>query len=316
MQVTQRDIVILSLFALLLTAGGVVVVRKAQGPGRDAAEANRPAAPRTAEAEPPAGVVDAPDSAAVRSASRGDDPFASNLPAGAVLAGYEQIAERRLFTPLVNVQSRGGADTGVPEVPAVDSSLQVQAPAQSGGVFDTVGQPSSAGDEAPGPTVEASGVAAKPPVAVTGFVRTDDGYRVVVEETNTRRVRIVSVGEEAFGYRVRQVAEDDRRVTLENSAGFATAPVTVALGENKPVASAQPGQPQQPQPGEQGGEQSGGRSSGGGAGGMQYGGMGGGMPGGFDPSRLSPEQRQRYEEYMRRRGGGRDNFGRGRGGRD
>lgn len=305
MQVTARDIAILGVFCVILAAGAGVVIQRSRAAatgegGIEAAGAARPRQDTPAEA-PAAGPVDAPNAAAVRQASARIDPLSSPLAPGQVLPGFESIAQRKLFDPLIRASSSGAADVEVPQVPDADSPTQAQGPPR----VTSTSNPFDSGERIDLPDGGGSSTPAKPTVAITGFLRTSDGVRVIMEDLATRRIRVLNVGAEAFGYRLREVSEDERQVVLESTAGMGGAPISLKLGEGKQAEAPRTAQSQPPSEGH-------GQPGGGGSGGQppQTGQPGGGMggwsgqfPAGFDPSTLTPEQRARYEEYMRRRRG-------------
>ncbi|MCC7491958.1 MAG: hypothetical protein IT204_06405 [Fimbriimonadaceae bacterium] len=302
MEITKRDLAILGGFSALLTLGVYTVFVKANAPAAGSGESTRPrAVVRSREAERTA------------SATAGAEPERaqrSNLsPAvsgATVPTEYRVISQRRLFEPLIRVQSKAPAQQvgQLPPVPRVTAPAQTPAKPASSKPPATARPPeSNRGGSSTPATLPA------PPLAVTGLMAWGDGYRVVVENTELKYTRVAKVGDEVWGYRITEVSEDTREVKVDRPSLPGGQTATLKLGEGKkvetpqaggdqsgqkpPEASATPSAPQ-PQPG-----------SGGYSGGMS-------RFGGFDPRRLTPEQRARWDDWQRRRGEGGGGFGRGR----
>ena len=299
MEVTRRDLGILGAFCVLLLIGGGLFVKSQSGPRPDPAEL--PTTRSGADSgQPELRITESPTPEAEPAT------MSSSLAPGEVPANYQEIVERKLFTPLVAVQSKPqpGA-TKMEPLPVPAPAVDKQTPVKS---TETASKAEVKPTEKPeAPSTPAT--PPRPPLAVTGLVRAGDGYRVVVENTALNRSKVVRVGEDAFGYRITEVSAASGEVRIGKTDSPGGDEVTLKLGENKKVETeeAKPddqGQTSKP-------SDSGQSSSSGSSGSTR---PSGGF-GGFDPSQLTPEQRARFEEYRRRRGSGGGGFS-GRGGGD
>ncbi len=290
MVITRRDIAILGTFAALLIVGVVLFVRQQstlpepsdtrrtttdtrRGRSRSTARSAATTSPDASDQVPYDG-----DSALLSPAAAG----------GTVPPAYQVILTRALFTPLFTVAKPTQVATKgqLPPVPAASKSGKQQKTTQTKG--RNTPRPSTAGGT---PGTGAPTAPPAPPVAVTGLLRWGNGYRVVLEHTEYKLTRILRVGDEAWGYRVAEVSEDARQVTLEVPGGSGRQAIMLKLGEGKKVETTQstPAATEAPKPAEPSRQPS-----------MEQPGMGF-RRFGFDPSQLTPEQRQRMEEWRARR---------------
>ncbi len=284
MQVTRRDAWILTVFTVALVAGLTLYVRSVTRP---------PGAPdRTAEkspAEPPP--AEAPRPRADQPPQPPGEFMTAAVAAGEIPGQYRVITDRQLFKPLVKPPVKQKAPSPpMPSVPRVD----VPRPAPVKAPAPPAGPPAAA---PPAQQTPAPAAPPKPPLAVTGLLRAGDGYRVLVENTELKQSRMVRVGEEAFGFRVAAVTDDGGSVTLASVATQGGSEVTLKLGENKKETA--PAKDEKAGAGSSANQtgESGARTS------SSAPPVTTSFRGGFDPSQLTPEQRQRYEEYRSRRRG-------------
>lgn len=282
MQVTRRDAWILTVFTVALVAGLTLYVRSVTRP---------PGAPdRTAEkspSEPPP--AEAPRALADQPPQPPGEFMTAAVATGEIPGEYRVITDRQLFKPLVKPPVKQKAPSpSLPTVPRVD----VPRPAPVKAPAPPAGPPAGA---SPAQQTPAPAAPPKPPLAVTGLLRAGDGYRVLVENTELKQSRMVRVGEEAFGFRVAAVTDDGGSVTLASVAAQGGSEVTLKLGENKKETAPAKDEKATAGSGANQTGESGARTS------SSSPTMTTSFRGGFDPSQLTPEQRQRYEEFRSRR---------------
>lgn len=293
MVITRRDIAILVTFCGLLVVAVVLFVRHQGGPPPSASDRPTATARKTGNGgsrsrTTPATSVE-PEPA---DTGEGDVLTPAAVP-GTIPAPYQVILARALFNPLFKraKANQAVAKGNLPPVPNPSKSGKQQ---KAG---DAKGKNTSAPNTAGGTPGSVPTKPPAPPVSVTGLLRYGNGYRVVLEHNEFKLTRILRVGDEAWGYRVAEVDGDAQTVTLEVPGGSGQQPLMLKLGEGKKVETNQPATPQPaataPQPAAQ--PETPTRS-------------------GFDPSRLSPEQRARFEEWRQRRGMRRRDGGGGDGG--
>lgn len=291
MEFTRRDIGILAGFSLLLTVGVVLFINSQRGPTVE--EVERPTERRSAGEPRPA-------EAPTEREMPGETPdFLRSAQAPATVpVGYQAIVERKLFEPLVEPAKPAARGGGVSprDIPPPALNLPPLPPPalQERAVTPPAEKPA----EKPAERPSAPPAPPKPTIVVTGLMRFGDGYRVLVENPERKQSRTVKVGEEAFGYRITEVDEEAGAVTVAAAEGPSN-DVQLKLGDKPKVEEKQEAKPE---------ATSGGNSS---ESNQRASGSGGEAPTassgrrGFDPNNLTPEQRQRYEEWQRRRGGGR-----------
>lgn len=294
LQVTRRDMLILGVFTALLVIGTwrviarITAVPEETGPdlSRAAQVASAPAraTPGTGRSRP------------------GGAYLQTALKVGQVPERYRVIVERNLFEPLVKARSKPSPAGEVPEVPAVTVPQPTQRQAENvnseptENVMPPMGN-SGRSEPAPPP---------KPPLVVTGLIDWGDGYRVVLEHTEKNQTRVVRLGDDAFGYRVVEVDTTGRKVVVERtepsaSGSAAASRSDLKLGDKVVIQPEKKADAPSTGAGDSGGganQPSGTPPPMGPSGGWR-----------FDPGQLTPEQRQRWEEFRRRRRGSSNGFG-------
>jgi len=227
--VTKRDAVILGIFTLVLIVGCIGFAVRAVGGGRE----DKPGKPSFSKA---GGVIE------VEPAGEGSQSDQEGL------GEYRIIAQRNLFQPalgpvrrLASRRSTGGPKPAVlEEIPPIPPVLfsderppqeetpernEEPRPANPGGMGG--GLPAFS---PPGSQGQAS-QDKKPRVAVTGMIQIGGRWKVIVEDLQTNDKMLASVGEEAFGYRVREVDPSHRVAMLERGGRLER----FGLGDNKVV---------------------------------------------------------------------------------
>ncbi|MBI2298860.1 MAG: hypothetical protein HYU66_07920 [Armatimonadetes bacterium] len=310
-QITGRDVAILVGFTVVLGAGGwFVATRRSAGgsaDGPDLLAGERAPGGSRAGSHPGSSAAGGPAEAepAVLTAGATRPGPGGAVARGEVPAVYQGILSRKLFDPLVAVQSKESPQAKLPTIPAVQTKGPAQKAASSQSKSGPKPAPAGAQNQPPSQPVTPP----KPPLVVTGLMRAGDGYRVVIENTEKWQARIVKVGDEAFGYRIVEVAEDTHQVFVEPAGSFGAQRIALKLGDKTTVqtTNAAPAATPPPPPPASGPPGEGPRGMGGPGSGGRW--------GSFDPSQLTPEQRQRFEEYRNRRRNGGGGGGGGEGGR-
>lgn len=303
LQVTRRDALILAGFLVVLVLVCVGVVKRVGAPSSGSeVDLRQPTRPIAGPVKP-AGEADRAASTEAAAVEAGGF-LETALAPGKVPPKYAAITERKLFEPLIKVKSKPAPPIEVPKVPAV----QGKPPAQS--AVETV----QSQDNEESPTGDESNQTAvappKPPLAVTGLLRLGDSFRVVVEQTEFKDSRVLKVGDEAFGYRLVEVSEAEKKAVFVASAAPDNPRLTLKLGENKTVETGSEGAQTDKAKSSTEGEGANQPSTNAAPPASSF-----GMRRGFDPSQLTPEQRARFEQYRSRRGrGGSGGYSRGDGG--
>lgn len=226
------------------------------------------------------------------------------------LDDYLTIAERDLFKPITSPPRPKPASAQGP-LPVPKEFPRIPAPVVIPNGNSNPSVPSTPPTPPPPPTPSTPPPAPSAPgspqdIAVTGFVQSPEGWSILIENVATQEARLVELGEEEFGYRIQSIDVAKKRVILEKDGQQ----LQLKIGDNKKEVRPEKKAPEAAPPGSGAPGNRGAPAFGGGAPGFNFGGGAPGFNMGNNPwGQMSPDAMQRFQNWQRRRGGGRNQSG-------